>query len=106
MHERPTDNGGRQTAKEVHSQSKAGDSEGMGFYRKRGGGVPALWDSSFNPVSLEEEIGAGGGGVSQGEPIQTEPSGKGTGKKNQTLKDTVILLSQDLMLLKKRMNLV
>jgi len=81
MHERPTDNGGRQTAKEVHSQSKAGDSEGMGFYRKRGGGVPALWDSSFNPVSLEEEIGAGGGGVSQRGPSQTKPASKGAGKR-------------------------
>ena len=80
MHERPTDNDRRQTAQEVHSQSEAGDSEGMGFDGKRGGGLPALWDSSLDPVSLEEEIGTGGCGVSQRNPIQTESRGQRTAK--------------------------
>ncbi len=81
MHERPTNNGGRQAAQEVHSQSEAGDPEGMGFLRKWSGGLATPWDSSLDPVSLEETIGTGGGGVSQREPIQTEPAGKGTGKR-------------------------
>ena len=33
------------------------------------------------PVSLEEEIGAGGGGVSQRGPSQTKPVSKGAGKR-------------------------
>ena len=32
------------------------------------------WDSSHDSVSLEEAIGAGGRGVSQGNPIQSEPT--------------------------------
>ena len=74
MHERPTDNDRRQTAKEVHGQSKAGDSEGMGCHGQWSGSVPALWDSSVNPVSLEEATGARGSGVSQGNSIQAEPT--------------------------------
>ena len=81
MHERPTDNSGRQTAQEVHSQSEAGDSEGMGCLRKRSGGFPTLWDSSANPVSLEEEIGTGSCGVSQGNSIQTEPTSQRAAKR-------------------------
>lgn len=73
MHERPTDNDRRKAAQEVHSPSKAGHFEGMGFNGKRGGGIPALWDSSYDPLSLEEAIGAGGRGISQGNPSQTEP---------------------------------
>ena len=68
MHERPTNNGGRQAAQEVHSQPEAG-------------GLATPWDSSLDPVSLEEEIGAGGGGVSQRGPSQTKPANKGAGKR-------------------------
>jgi len=74
MHERPTDNDRRKAAQEVHSPSKAGHFEGMGFNGKRGGGIPALWDSSDDPLSLEEAIGAGGRGISEGKPSQTEPT--------------------------------
>ena len=98
MHERPTDNDRRQTAKEVHGQSKAGDSEGMGCHGQWSGSVPALWDSSVNPVSLEEATGARGSGVSQGNSIQAEPQVKELLRENQNLKDTVTLLSQELML--------
>ncbi|MGA8831382.1 MAG: hypothetical protein WB554_07240, partial [Desulfomonilaceae bacterium] len=80
MHERPTDNGGRQTAQEVHSQSEAGDPEGMGFVRKWSGGLATPRDSSLDPVSLEEEIGTGSCGVSQRNPVQTESRGQGTAK--------------------------
>ena len=73
MHERPTDNDSSKAAQEVHRQSKAGDSERMGFNGKRGRGVPAQWDSSLNSVPLEEAIGTRGGGISQGNPNQTEP---------------------------------
>jgi transposase InsO family protein len=103
MHERPTDNDRRQTAKEVHSHSKAGDSERVGLYRKRGRGVPALWDSSLNPVSLEEATGAGGSGVSQGNSIQTEPTSqraaeresKSQGHSNLTISGTDALEKKD-----------
>ena len=74
MHEHPTDNDRRKAAQEVHGPSKAGHFEGMGFNGKRGGGIPALWDSSDDPVSLEEAIGAGGRGVSEGNAIQAEPT--------------------------------
>ncbi len=80
MHERPTDNGGRQTAQEVHSQSEAGDPEGMGCLRKWSGGFATPWDSSLDPVSLEEETGTGSCGVSKGNPAQTESGGQGTAK--------------------------
>ena len=80
MHERPTDNGGRQTAQEVHSQSEAGDPEGMGCLRKWSGGFATPWDSSLDPVSLEEETGTGSCGVSKGNPVQTESRGQGTAK--------------------------
>ena len=81
MNERPTDNAGRQAAEEVHSPAEAGDLERVGLDRKRGGGFPALWDSSHDPVSLEKKTGTGCGGVSQREPIQTKPASKGTGKR-------------------------
>jgi hypothetical protein len=80
MHERPTDNGGRQTAQEVHIQLEAGDPEGMGFLRKWSGGFETPWDSSLDTASLEEATGARGGGVSKGNPIQTESGGQGTAK--------------------------
>jgi transposase InsO family protein len=80
MHERPTDNGGRQTAQEVHSQTEAGDPEGMGFVRKWSGGLATPRDSSLDPVSLEEEIGTGSCGVSQRNPVQNESRGQGTAK--------------------------
>ncbi len=74
MHERPTDNGGKQATQEVHSQSEAGDSEGMGSHGQWSGGLSTPWDSSPDPISLEEEAGTGGCGVSQGNSIQTEPA--------------------------------
>lgn len=80
MHERPTDNGGRQTAQEVHSQSEAGDPEGMGFVRKWSGGLSTPRHSSLDPLSLEEEIGTGSCGVSQRNPVQAESRGQGTAK--------------------------
>ncbi len=80
MHERPTDNGGRQTAQEVHSQSEAGDPEGMGCLRKWSGGFATPWDSSLDSVSLEEATGARGSGVSQGNSIQTEPTSQRAAK--------------------------
>ncbi len=80
MHERPTDNGGRQTAQEVHSQPEAGDPEGMGCLRKWSGGFATPWDSSLDPVSLEEETGTGSCGVSKGNPVQTESGGQGIAK--------------------------
>ncbi len=76
MHERPTDNGGKQTAQEVHSQSEAGDLEGMGCVRKCSGGLATPRYSSLDPVSLEEEIGTGSCGVSQRNPVQTESRGQ------------------------------
>ena len=73
MNERPTANGGRQTAQEVHCPSEAGDPEGMGFLRKWRGGLATPWDSYHDPVSLEEATGAGAAQVFQGNSIQTKP---------------------------------
>jgi hypothetical protein len=106
MHERPTDNGRRQTAKEVHSQSKVGDSEGMGFYRKRGGGVPSLWDSSLTLYRWKKRLEQGAAEFLKGGRAKPNPEVKELQRENQKLKDTVTLLSQELMLLKKKMNLV
>ena len=49
MHERPTDNDRRQTAKEVHGQSKAGDSEGMGCHGQWSGSL--LKQTDFLPLN-------------------------------------------------------
>jgi hypothetical protein len=78
----------------------------MGFLRKWSGGLATPWDSSLDPVSLEEEIGAGAAEFLKGGRAKPNPRVKELERENQRLKDTVILLSQDLMLLKKRMNLV
>jgi hypothetical protein len=80
MHERSTDNGGREGTQEVHSQSEAGDSEGMGCHWKWGGGLSTPWDSSPDPVSLEEEVGTGSCGIPEGNPVQTKSRGQGTPK--------------------------
>ena len=106
MHERPTDNDRRKAAREVHSPSKAGHFEGMGFNGKRGGGIPALWDSSDDFVSLEEAIGAGGRGISQGNPGQTEPTSQRVAERESKSQGHGDPTVEELMLLKKKMNLV
>lgn len=77
----PTDDDGSEAAQEVHSSTEAGDIAGVGIDRKRSGGFPALWDSSHDPVSLEETIGTGGCGVSQGDSVQTKPRGQRTAER-------------------------
>ena len=81
MDERPTDNEGRGSAQEVYSPSEAGDLEGVAINGKRSGDFSALWDSSHDPVSMEETIGTGSCGVSQGNSVQAEPRGQRTAER-------------------------
>ncbi len=74
----PTDDDGREAAQEVHSSPEVGDLAGMGVNGKRSGCFTSSRDSSHDPVSMEETVGTRGRRVSQGDPIQTQPRGKGT----------------------------
>lgn len=106
MHERPTDNDQRQTAKEVHSQSKAGDSQRVGLYRKRG---QVSRRHGIHPLTLyrwKKRLEQGAAEFLKGTRSKPNPEVKELQRENQKLKDTVTLLSQELMLLKKKMNLV
>ena len=99
-----TDNERRRAAQEVHSSAEAGDFAGLAIYGQRGGCVTATWDSSHDLVSMEETVGTWSSKVSQRQPAQTQPQIKELQRENQRLKDMVTSLTQELMLLKKKMN--
>jgi len=63
-------------------------------------------DSSHDAVSMETASESGSSGISQGESPRVDPRMRELERENQKLKDTVTLLSQELMALKKKMNLV
>jgi len=77
----PTDDDGREAAQEVHPSTEVGDLAGMGINGQWSGCITSLWDSSYDPVSLEETIGARGCGVSQGDQVQMQPGDQGTSER-------------------------
>lgn len=92
--------------KKVQSQKEARDSEGVGAIWKRDSSGRKVSGPSSHSIPLEKGIGARSRYYSQREETQDNPQIKSLEKENQSLKEALAFQSQELMLLKKEMNLV
>ena len=106
MDERSTDTGREKTAEEVHGSTEAVDPAGMGSVGKRG---RVAERHGIHPMTLyrwRKRLETGAAEFLKGTRPRVDPRMRELEQENQKLRDTVTLLSQELMALKKKMNLV
>ena len=106
MHERTTNLYQSEKGKKTHPSAEASNPQGMGSHRQWGGGCPEVSSPPSNPVPLEKALEQGAQVFLSGQKPKVDPRIRRLETENQKLKEALALQTQELMLLKKEMNLV
>ena len=107
MYERSTDSRQSKKSKKIHTAAEASDSQRMGAYWKRCGGSSEASNSSDDPVSVGQSTSARGSELFERQASQKKDAHtRELEEENRKLKEALACQTQELMLLKKRMNLV
>ena len=106
MYERSTDYGTSQETEEIHTAAKAPDSQGMGAEWQRYRGCQEYQIHPHTLYRWRKALEQGAEAFLSGKRRRVDPRIKELEEENRKLKEALAIQTQELMLLKKRMNSV